>query len=116
MNKEQAKNQSTSSKEIKEFECSQCWGVFNYQVFSKGKQRRDYTQQCFLLEETFHMDDPFEDSSKLPFVVGGVCYVCSKAVCVDIKCSNFYTKRFCLSCIKEKSESFPKEILKDVIY
>lgn len=115
MNKELTKNVSTSSTVIKEFECSQCGDIFKYRMFSKGKQHRNDTQQCFLLEEAFHMDDPFEESSKLPFVVGGVCYVCSKAVCIDIKCSNFYTKRFCLSCIKEKSKFFPKEILKDVM-
>lgn len=106
MNKEQVKKQ-------KEFECSQCGEVYKYQTFSKGKHR-DGMQQCFLLEEAFHMDDPFDESSKLAFVVGGVCYVCSEAVCVDTKCSNYYTKRFCLSCIRKKSESFPKEILKDV--
>ena len=112
-NQKQTTRHSSRSNIIKEFECSVCQEVYKYRAFST--RLRDDKMQCFLLEEAFHMDDPFEESSKLPFIVGGVCNVCNKAVCVDTKCSTFYTKRFCLNCIKKKSESFPREVLKDVI-
>lgn len=104
-------NQQTGSHVANEFECLVCGEVYKYRTFCKG--RNDKTQ-CLLLEEVFHMDDPFEESSKVPFVVGGICTLCNKTVCVDPKCSVFYTKRFCLECVKRNPESFPKELLKDL--
>ena len=106
---EKEENQSGSLS--KEFQCSICGDRFKYKKFGSYKNSRSH---FLLLEEAFYMDDPFEASSKTPFILGGKCNLCTRTVCANQKCSLFYTKRFCTGCAKEKSDCFPKEILKDV--
>uniref|UniRef100_A0A7M6DNU1 Cysteine-rich DPF motif domain-containing protein 1 n=1 Tax=Clytia hemisphaerica TaxID=252671 RepID=A0A7M6DNU1_9CNID len=95
----------------KEFQCSICGEKFKYKKFANYKNNKSH---YLLLEETFYMDDPFEATSKRPFILGGKCSFCTRTVCINQKCSLYYTKRFCTECVKEKDECFPKEILKDV--
>lgn len=55
------------------------------------------------------MKDPFCPEPK-PLCLGGKCNLCNNDVCVSAKCSLFYTKRFCLPCIKANMEEFPDKI------
>ena len=38
--------------------------------------------------------------------------LCNRSVCISQKCSLFYTKRFCITCVKENWSKFPPEIAK----
>ena len=76
-----------------------------------------------LLETAYLLRDPFvavketnkEDRSKLASVLlGGTCSVCSAPVCVHINCSVFYTRRFCLRCVAQYRDEFPREILDEI--
>jgi len=60
------------------------------------------------------MDDPFDKSSSMPFILGGKCTACFKSVCIAMKCSVFYTKRFCTQCAENQIDAFPKEIVKEI--
>jgi len=77
---------------IKQFECAICKTNYIYKNYSKYRNAK--TQFC-TLEEVYYMDDPFDKSSSMPFILGGKCTACFKSVCIAMKCSVFYTKRFC---------------------
>lgn len=95
-------------KPLESFECSQCQNKYKYDKFSKYK---DEKSKFYILEDVYYIKDPFAHKSFIPLVLGGICSLCMKAVCVDQKCSIFYTKRYCLTCVQENIESFPKEVL-----
>ncbi|NXA70524.1 CDPF1 protein, partial [Mohoua ochrocephala] len=64
------------------------------------------------LEEAYVMKYPFTPDKDKFLIVGSRCSLCSRAVCVD--CSLFYSKRFCLPCVKENLKAFPLEIQEDM--
>lgn len=73
-----------------------------------------------LMEKVYLIRDPFvavkeQDVNKIPpLIIGGTCSVCSCPVCVNIDCSIFFTRRFCLRCVSTYREEFPKEVLDEI--
>ncbi|NXC08902.1 CDPF1 protein, partial [Orthonyx spaldingii] len=64
-----------------------------------------------LLEESCVMKDPFTPDKNKFLIVGSHCS-CVVEQCV-LGCSLFYSKRFCLPCVKENLKAFPLEIQED---
>lgn len=64
------------------------------------------------LEECFTIKDPFAADGAL--CVGSRCSLCSKKICVGKQCGLFYTKRFCIQCLKTNISQFPNEIQQEL--
>lgn len=94
-----------------QFQCKHCGNEYKFENHSKFKKE---TMQFFMLEDVYYIRDPFEETSKIPMILGGNCSICSESVCISPKCSIFYTKRYCLSCLIENVHNFPEEIRKDI--
>ncbi|NWV03740.1 CDPF1 protein, partial [Ptilonorhynchus violaceus] len=67
-----------------------------------------------LLEEAYVMKDPFTPDKDKFLIVGSPCSLCSKLVCIGTDSSLFYSKRFCLPCVKENLKAFPLETQEDI--
>ncbi|XP_063072960.1 cysteine-rich DPF motif domain-containing protein 1 [Engraulis encrasicolus] len=78
--------------------------------FSYFGQKPPNTRAIVLLEESFVLKDPFSPDREKFIVLGSCCTVCQKPVCVGTECSLFYTKRFCLPCVREHLDQFPQQI------
>ncbi|XP_018775284.1 cysteine-rich DPF motif domain-containing protein 1 [Serinus canaria] len=84
---------------------------------SKSSANVKYTLKlffCRLLEEAYVMKDPFTLDKNTFLIIKSHCSLCSRAVCVDINCSLFYSKSFSLPCVKESLKAFPLEIQEDM--
>uniref|UniRef100_A0A8D2QU83 Cysteine-rich DPF motif domain-containing protein 1 n=1 Tax=Zosterops lateralis melanops TaxID=1220523 RepID=A0A8D2QU83_ZOSLA len=73
------------------------------------------------VEEAYVMKDPFTPDKDKFLIAESDCSLCSRAVCVGTnfkyKCSLlrlFYSKSFCLPCVKENLKTFPLEIQEDM--
>ncbi|KAL2309741.1 hypothetical protein Nmel_005969 [Mimus melanotis] len=66
------------------------------------------------LEKTYVMKDPITPDKEKFLIVGSHCSSCTTAVCVGTGCSLFYSKSFCLPCVKENLNSIPLEIKEDM--
>ncbi|XP_042849473.1 cysteine-rich DPF motif domain-containing protein 1 isoform X2 [Panthera tigris] len=95
-------------------------GVFKCQLcaltapYSYVGQKPPDTQSVVLLEESYVMKDPFTSDKGRFLVLGSQCSLCSRLVCVGPECSLFYSKRFCLPCVRENIDAFPWEIRQDL--
>ncbi|XP_057412106.1 cysteine-rich DPF motif domain-containing protein 1 isoform X1 [Balaenoptera acutorostrata] len=69
---------------------------------------------CSLLEESYVMRDPFTPNKDRFLILGSRCGLCGRLVCVGPECSLFYSKRFCLPCVRENIDAFPQEIQQDL--
>ncbi|XP_022452850.1 cysteine-rich DPF motif domain-containing protein 1 isoform X1 [Delphinapterus leucas] len=69
---------------------------------------------CSLLEESYVMRDPFTPDKDRFLILGSRCSSCGRLVCVGPECSLFYSKRFCLPCVRENIDAFPQEIQQDL--
>ncbi|NWV34104.1 CDPF1 protein, partial [Grantiella picta] len=67
-----------------------------------------------LLEEACVMKDPFTPDKDKFLMAGSHCSLCSRAVCIGTDCNLFYSKVFCLPCVKENLKVFPLEIREDI--
>ncbi|XP_057598268.1 cysteine-rich DPF motif domain-containing protein 1 isoform X2 [Hippopotamus amphibius kiboko] len=91
------------------------WGVFECQLcaftapYSYVGQQPPDTQSVVLLEESYVMRDPFTPDKDRFLVLGSRCSLCGR-----LECSLFYSKRFCLSCVRENIDAFPQEIQQDL--
>ncbi|XP_072780081.1 cysteine-rich DPF motif domain-containing protein 1 [Taeniopygia guttata] len=63
-----------------------------------------------LLEEACVMKDPFTPDKDKFLIIRSHCSLCSRAVCVGTDCCLFFSKSFCLPCVKENLKAFPFEI------
>ncbi|MBN3318996.1 CDPF1 protein, partial [Atractosteus spatula] len=90
-----------------QFTCKFCDFSAPYTYYG---QKPPNTRAIVLLEECFVMKDPFSPNKEKFLVLGSHCSLCGKTVCVGTECSLFYTKRFCLSCVREHLEEFPQQI------
>uniref|UniRef100_A0A8I3NAD7 Cysteine-rich DPF motif domain-containing protein 1 n=2 Tax=Canis lupus familiaris TaxID=9615 RepID=A0A8I3NAD7_CANLF len=82
-----------------------------------GSGRSDlwrHLPSCSLLEESYVMKDPFTPDKDRFLVLGSRCSLCSRLVCVSPECSLFYSKRFCLPCVRDNMDAFPQEIRQDL--
>ncbi|NWR09380.1 CDPF1 protein, partial [Paradoxornis webbianus] len=67
-----------------------------------------------LLEGAHVVKDPFTPDKDKFLITGSHWSLCSRAVCVGTDCGLFYSKSFCLPCVKENLKAFPLEIQEDV--
>uniref|UniRef100_G3UHI8 Cysteine-rich DPF motif domain-containing protein 1 n=2 Tax=Loxodonta africana TaxID=9785 RepID=G3UHI8_LOXAF len=93
------------------FECQLCALSAPYSYVG---QKPPDTRSVVLLEESYILKDPFTADRDKFLVLGSRCSVCSRLVCVGPECSLFYSKRFCLPCVRENIAAFPQEIRQDV--
>ncbi|XP_005991367.1 cysteine-rich DPF motif domain-containing protein 1 isoform X2 [Latimeria chalumnae] len=93
------------------FECQLCGFATPYSYFG---QKPPNARSVVLLEECYVMKDPFTPDKGKFLILGSQCCLCNKLVCVGMECSLFYTKRYCLPCVRENRESFPQEIQMDL--
>ncbi|XP_054181161.1 cysteine-rich DPF motif domain-containing protein 1 isoform X2 [Homo sapiens] len=93
------------------FECELCTLTAPYSYVG---QKPPNTQSMVLLEESYVMKDPFTSDKDRFLVLGSCCSLCSRRVCVGPECSLFYSKRFCLPCVRENINAFPQEIRQDL--
>ncbi|XP_078273064.1 cysteine-rich DPF motif domain-containing protein 1 [Rhinoraja longicauda] len=93
------------------FECSLCGlrAPCNYYG-----QKPPNARSIVLLEKCYTMNDPFISQKDRFLIIGSHCSLCDKTVCVGQECSLFYTKRFCIPCVKKYIEQFPEEIQLDL--
>ncbi|KAM8941845.1 cysteine-rich DPF motif domain-containing protein 1 isoform 2-T4 [Lycaon pictus] len=95
-------------------------GVFKCQLcaltapYSYVGQKPPDTHSVVLLEESYVMKDPFTPDKDRFLVLGSRCSLCSRLVCVSPECSLFYSKRFCLPCVRDNMDAFPQEIRQDL--
>ncbi|XP_051977096.1 cysteine-rich DPF motif domain-containing protein 1 [Xyrauchen texanus] len=89
------------------FTCELCELSSPYSFYG---QKPPNTRAIVLLEECYGMRDPFSPDKEKFLVLGSKCCVCNKMVCVSTDCSLFYTKRFCLPCVRNHIHQFPEQI------
>ncbi|XP_007232338.2 cysteine-rich DPF motif domain-containing protein 1 [Astyanax mexicanus] len=89
------------------FTCELCELSSPYTFYG---QKPPNTRGIVLLEECYGMRDPFSPEKEKFLVLGSKCCLCNKIVCVGTECSLFYTKRFCLPCVREHLHQFPEQI------
>ncbi|XP_025204127.1 cysteine-rich DPF motif domain-containing protein 1 [Melanaphis sacchari] len=59
--------------------------------------------------------DPFSPRSKRQFLIlGSVCSMCDKDVCIKPECSIFYSKFFCSTCARKYISNFPTCVQKKI--
>ncbi|XP_029062459.1 cysteine-rich DPF motif domain-containing protein 1 isoform X2 [Monodon monoceros] len=93
------------------FECQLCALTAPYSYVG---QQPPGTQSVVLLEESYVMRDPFTPDKDRFLILGSRCGSCGRLVCVGPECSLFYSKRFCLPCVRENIDAFPQEIQQDL--
>ncbi|XP_072452699.1 cysteine-rich DPF motif domain-containing protein 1 isoform X2 [Notamacropus eugenii] len=93
------------------FECQLCGLTAPYSYMG---QKPPNACTVLLLEECYVLKDPFTSDKDKFLILGSQCSLCSKLVCVGPECSLFYSKRFCLPCVRENLSAFPQEIQQDV--
>ncbi|XP_016351481.1 cysteine-rich DPF motif domain-containing protein 1 isoform X2 [Sinocyclocheilus anshuiensis] len=90
-------------------------GVFTCELcevsspYSFSGQKPPNTRAIVLLEECYGMKDPFSPEREKFLVLGSKCCLCSKT-----DCSLFYTKRFCLPCVRDHLWQFPERVQNEV--
>ncbi|XP_033647650.1 cysteine-rich DPF motif domain-containing protein 1-like [Asterias rubens] len=94
-----------------QFQCDVCDFKSPYDYY--GSKPPFVHAAVSLKEEVYILKDPFV-AEKRHITVGSHCSICRKAVCAGQDCSLFYTKRFCLQCVKENITEFPNEIKKEL--
>ncbi|NWR33793.1 CDPF1 protein, partial [Tachuris rubrigastra] len=95
----------------REFECQLC-GLTAPYTYCGPKPPNSHS--IVILEEAYVMKDPFTPDKDKFLILGSRCSLCSRSVCVDAECSLFYSKRFCVPCVKENIKAFPLEIQEDM--
>ncbi|XP_067554498.1 cysteine-rich DPF motif domain-containing protein 1 isoform X7 [Pseudorca crassidens] len=83
------------------FECQLCALTAPYSYVG---QQPPGAQSVALLEESYVMRDPFTPNKDRFLILGSRCS----------DCSLFYSKRFCLPCVRENIDAFPQEIQQDL--
>ncbi|KAL3851811.1 hypothetical protein ACJMK2_015516 [Sinanodonta woodiana] len=95
----------------KEFICSSCNFKTQYHYFGK---KPPFVKSLVMMEDAYIMKDPFSSEGGI-IPLGSHCTICGKSVCLSLECSIFYTKRFCVHCVKENISEFPLEIQTEVM-
>ncbi|XP_042690862.1 cysteine-rich DPF motif domain-containing protein 1 [Centrocercus urophasianus] len=94
-----------------EFKCQLCGLTAPYTYYG---QKPPNTHSIVILEDSYVMKDPFTPDKEKFLILGSLCCLCRRSVCVGAECSLFYTKRFCLPCVNENLQAFPLEIQEDM--
>uniref|UniRef100_A0A8C3TP75 Cysteine-rich DPF motif domain-containing protein 1 n=1 Tax=Catharus ustulatus TaxID=91951 RepID=A0A8C3TP75_CATUS len=85
-----------------EFKCELCDLSAPHTHYGRTPQYSTLSS-CVVKDPITHDRDKF-------LIAGSRCSLCSRAVCVGTDCSLFYSKSFCLPCVKENLNAFPLEI------
>ncbi|XP_072408728.1 cysteine-rich DPF motif domain-containing protein 1 isoform X2 [Chiloscyllium punctatum] len=93
------------------FECSLCRLKAPYSYYGPKPPN---ARSLVLLEDCYTMNDPFTPQRDTFLILGSHCCLCKTVVCVGQECSLFYTKRFCIPCVKKHIDEFPEEIQLDL--
>ncbi|XP_035164926.1 cysteine-rich DPF motif domain-containing protein 1 isoform X2 [Oxyura jamaicensis] len=96
---------------IGEFKCQLCGLTAPYMYYG---QKPPNTRSIELLEDCYVMKDPFTPDKGKILIIGSLCSLCGRSVCIGTECSLFYSKRFCLPCMNENLQAFPLEIQEDM--
>lgn len=87
------------------FQCKNCNMTEQYNCFGDHVpfNRNVRTKvDCYLAR------DPFSSHNKRQFLIlGSVCSICDKDVCMKPECSIFYLKLFCSVCARQNITNFP---------
>ncbi|XP_053834048.1 cysteine-rich DPF motif domain-containing protein 1 isoform X2 [Vidua macroura] len=94
-----------------EFKCELCELSALYTYYG---QTSPNSHSIVLLEEAYVMKDSFTPDKDKFLIIRSHCSLCSRAVCVGTDCCLFYSKSFCLPCLKENLKAFPFEIQEDM--
>lgn len=94
-----------------QFKCQLCGLTAPYTYYG---QKPPNTRSIVILEDSYVMKDPFTPDKEKFLILGSLCSLCRRTVCVGAECSLFYTKRFCLPCVNENLQAFPLEIQEDM--
>ncbi|NXX41310.1 CDPF1 protein, partial [Tricholaema leucomelas] len=95
----------------REFTCQLCDLTAPYTYYG---QKPPNAHSLVILEDSYVMKDPFTPDKSRFLILGSHCSLCGRSVCVDAECSLFYSKRFCLPCVKKNLKAFPLEIQEDI--
>ena len=93
--------------EQRHFSCAVCSNTYPYIYHGK---KPPFCSQVEYHEVGYIFRDPFA-SYPLPLFMGSTCSVCDRTVCADPACSFYYMKRMCISCIGERKEDMPSQVL-----
>ncbi|XP_040553614.1 cysteine-rich DPF motif domain-containing protein 1 isoform X1 [Gallus gallus] len=86
----------------------------SHQTHTLLSRKRNGLPLIRILEDSYVMKDPFTPDKEKFLILGSLCSLCRRTVCVGAECSLFYTKRFCLPCVNENLQAFPLEIQEDM--
>ncbi|XP_022095911.1 cysteine-rich DPF motif domain-containing protein 1-like [Acanthaster planci] len=92
------------------FQCFLCDFKSPYDYFGR---KPPFVKSVRLIDKAYVLKDPFAPEGR-HITVGSHCSVCEQAVCAGQDCSLFYTRWFCLPCVKKNINEFPQEILQEV--
>ncbi|XP_069101171.1 cysteine-rich DPF motif domain-containing protein 1-like [Argopecten irradians] len=95
---------------VKTFICKNCDFSSSYHYFGT---KPPFVKSILLLEEAYVKKDPFSSEGGM-ITLGSHCHHCKLSVCCSPNCSLFYSKRFCLGCVGQNIEEFPREIQQDI--
>ncbi|XP_078474643.1 cysteine-rich DPF motif domain-containing protein 1 isoform X2 [Lampetra planeri] len=101
------KEQPSGGKCDAQFVCTVCKLHAPYNYYGR---KPFYAKALELKEDSYTCQDPFETERGQLLVLGSNCSLCQRVVCTSQDCSLFYTRRFCLECIKQHISEFPAEI------
>lgn len=112
--KEAAENMVGTGRVLEEFSCEICGLEAPYEVFDDRPPKKGVTRTIRYREKCYIMQDPFRpQSERLPLVVGAPCSECEKKmVCMD--CSLFFSRRFCVKCVRRYESDFPHQLGKEI--
>uniref|UniRef100_A0A8D0BV51 Cysteine-rich DPF motif domain-containing protein 1 n=1 Tax=Salvator merianae TaxID=96440 RepID=A0A8D0BV51_SALMN len=93
------------------FECELCGLTAPYSYYG---QKPPNAYPISLSEDSYVIKDPFTSDKDKFLILGSHCSLCRKRVCAGTDCSLFYSKRFCVPCVKLHLKEFPLEIRQDL--
>ncbi|XP_015366487.1 PREDICTED: cysteine-rich DPF motif domain-containing protein 1 [Diuraphis noxia] len=90
------------------FVCKNCNLTERYDCFNN---RVSFNRNIGTKVDYYLARDPFSPLSKRQFLIlGSVCSICDKDVCIKPECSIFYSKFFCSTCARKYITNFPTSI------
>ena len=79
------------------FQCALCGFESHVNYFGR---KPPFNRGVVYLEDAFVIRNPGLGDPSRPLCLGSHCVVCERVVCAASRCSLFYTKRICTSCLK----------------
>eukprot|EP00918_Siedleckia_nematoides_P075881 GHVU01166022.1.p2 GENE.GHVU01166022.1~~GHVU01166022.1.p2 ORF type:complete len:113 (+),score=13.87 GHVU01166022.1:505-843(+) len=106
----------SSSSCSKRFTCAECGLSVTYDYFGCSPPFADKRFQY--AEKAYVLRSPFDNSSGGPaaaICLGAPCSECERPVCAKSKCSLFYSKRLCRTCVASTDQTaFPEQVRREI--